>query len=254
MFYPKISIITPSYNQGKFIEKTIQSVIEQDYPHYEHIIIDGGSTDGTLEILKRYQDVLIFVSEKDEGQVSAINKGLKIANGEIISFLNSDDYYLPHTFTRMREFFSKPECAWLIGDSVIVDENDREIQKFIRYYKKTIRMLNSYKVLLLTNFICQPSTFWRKDFLETVGYFDEKLSLAFDYKQWLLMYQKKKPIVTNYALSAFRIHKASKGSLYFREQMNEELTVLQSLNIAKTSFLLHKLNLFFIKFIYSIIK
>jgi glycosyltransferase involved in cell wall biosynthesis len=250
----KISIITPSFNQGKFIEKTIKSIIDQNYSNYEHIIIDGGSTDSTLDILNKYRNDVYFISENDKGQVNAINKGLHLATGDIIAFLNSDDFYLPNTFNVVNDLFSRSGCNWIIGDSIIVDEKNNEIHKFIRHYKKIIRNFNSQSLLYITNYICQPSTFWKKNFSESIGSFDEKLSFVFDYKQWLLMYKINQPLVTNEILSAFRIHQDSKGNLFYKKQFNEEIDVLRSMKVNKLLFALHKVSNLFIKAIYLIIK
>ena len=103
----KISVITPSYNQAQFIERTILSVLNQNYPNLEYIIMDGGSTDNTVEILKKYSDKIIWKSEKDNGQSGAINKGLKMATGDIVTYLNSDDIYELGTFEKIAEFFQK---------------------------------------------------------------------------------------------------------------------------------------------------
>ncbi len=252
--YPKISIITPSFNQGKFIEKTIKSVINQNYQNYEHIIVDGGSTDETLDILKKYKDKITYISENDNGQVDAINKGIKMASGEIISFINSDDYYLPNVFKSIYEKFKNPDVFWLTGDSIIVDEDDKEIHRLIRFYKKSIRNINSICVLYFTNFICQPSTFWRKNFYNSIGFFDEELSYVFDYKQWILMYRKIKPIIINTKMSAFRIHKNSKGNLFYNNQFDEEIKVLERLNVNKVLLSLHKISNKLIKVVYSLIK
>ncbi|MEC4686370.1 MAG: glycosyltransferase family 2 protein [Nitrospirota bacterium] len=118
----KVSIITPSYNQGQFIEETILSVKNQDYPNIEHIVIDGGSTDGTLDILKKYDKDIIWLSEPDNGQTHAINKGLRMATGEIIAWVNSDDLLLPHAVSAIEKAFtSNIDAGFIYGNYKIID-------------------------------------------------------------------------------------------------------------------------------------
>ena len=125
---PKISVITPTLNQGKFIEKTINSVIGQDYPDLEYIVMDGGSTDNTLEILRRYGGRLKFTSSKDKGQSDAINKGLKKSSGDILCYLNSDDVLAPGALFKVGEYFNENRNAmWLTGKCRVVDEEGREV-------------------------------------------------------------------------------------------------------------------------------
>ena len=118
---PKLSIVTPSFDQGKFLEETILSVLDQNYPNLEYIIIDGGSTDESVEVIKRYEKHLAYwISEKDRGQVHAINKGIERTTGDIFGFLNSDDLYLPGTFATVTEHFDNhPESEWVCGDTVM---------------------------------------------------------------------------------------------------------------------------------------
>src|SRR5688572_6274864 len=117
----KISIVTPSFNQGQFIEETVLSVLNQNYPNLEYIVIDGGSTDQTVEVIRRYEDRLAYwASEKDRGQVHAINKGLAKSTGDIFAFINSDDVYLPETFAAVAEYFdAHPEAEWVCGDTIM---------------------------------------------------------------------------------------------------------------------------------------
>jgi len=125
--FPFISIVTPSFNQGAYIEENIKSVLRQNYPNFEHIIIDGSSTDGTIDILKKY-DHLIWVSERDKGQSEAINKGFKTANGEIIGWLNSDDCYEPDAFSTIVRELNKAEDKYIVfGDCNLIDKNEERI-------------------------------------------------------------------------------------------------------------------------------
>ena len=118
---PKISIVTPSFNQGRFLEETILSVLNQRYPNLEYIVIDGGSTDESVDIIRRYENRLAYwISERDNGQVPAINKGLEQATGDIFAFINSDDVYLPGAFAAVAEYFENyPECEWVCGDTMM---------------------------------------------------------------------------------------------------------------------------------------
>ncbi len=156
----KISIITPSYNQGNFIEDTIKSVIQQDYPNFEHIIIDGGSTDNTLDILKRYPH-LRWISEKDSGQSEAINKGFKLATGDIIAWLNSDDYYERNIFSLVANYFQEnSQCRILYGDMTFVDYSGNAM------FILTGDTISREKLIKCPDAIRQPSIFWKKEVID----------------------------------------------------------------------------------------
>ncbi len=179
MGFPRITVVTPSYNQGQFIEKTIQSVLGQGYPDVEHIIVDGGSTDGTLAVLKKYRH-LRWVSEPDRGQADAINKGLRMATGDVLAWINSDDYYLPGAFERLAKAYEGArKLDVVMGDVSVVDEGDRLIarRRVIPYHYRTL--------LFGTNYIHQPAVFFTKEALEKVGYLDESLHYVMDWELWL---------------------------------------------------------------------
>lgn len=254
---PKISIITPSYNQKKYIQQAIDSVFAQRYPNLEFIIIDGGSTDGTVDVLKHYSGNPQFkwVSEHDAGQADAINKGLAMATGDIIAYLNSDDYYLPNTFASVVEFFdSHKKAMWVTGDYRIVDEKGKCIQLPVVWYKSFFRLFPSYVSLCITNFIAQPSTFWKYRAFRSIGLFDTKLSYVLDYDYWMRMIKKYPLSVIRRSLSAFRIHKASKGGHLYREQFKEENVVMQKYVSSRIMVKLHLLHNAIIVKIYSLIK
>jgi glycosyltransferase involved in cell wall biosynthesis len=178
---PLVSIITPSYNHAAYIEQTIKSVREQDYPHIEHIVMDGGSTDNTLDILRQYEDRLIWVSEKDSGQTNAINKGFRKATGEIMAWLNSDDVYMPGAVRAMVEHFQQhPEDKFVYGDVLAVDEHEQS------YGVRThVHQGDQQELVNRVNFIVQPATFWRREVWETVGELDESLHYVMDYEYWM---------------------------------------------------------------------
>jgi len=250
----KISIITPSFNQAQFIEETILSVKNQGYSNYEHIILDGGSTDGTIEILEKYRSDIRYISEKDAGQTDAINRGLRMACGDILAFINSDDFYLPGTFHKIADAFNQSDALWLVGDYKIIDFQGRNIQRLVIQYKKFLRENALKRTILLANSIPQPSTFWKREVLEEIGFFNMEYRYAFDYEYWLRIMEWNRPFLIKEPLSAFRIHSQSKGSQDFVLQMDEELRILKARKTTPFYIKLHQLNNSFIKMVYQIIK
>lgn len=250
----KISIITPSYNQAAFIERTIKSVLCQNYSNLEYIIIDGGSTDGTIEIIKKYSDKIIWKSEKDNGQSDAINKGLKMATGDIVAFLNSDDTYEPSTFDKVSEFFKKnPNKKWVYGKCKIINENDKEIRKLITNYKNLLLKKYSYAKLLSENFISQPATFWKRELLDEIGYLDESEHFCMDYEYWLRIGQKYSAGVINEYLANFRYHLASKSGSVNKKQFQDELRLAKKYGSNnKLSVALHYINYCKIVIVYQL--
>lgn len=255
MKLPKISIITPSYNQGEFIQTTIKSVLNQGYPNLEYIIMDGMSTDNTIDILRSYDGQLIWFSESDKGQSHAINKGIQRASGDIITFLNSDDFYLPGALMNVaKEFMKNPDLIWLTGNYKIVDNNNLNIQPFVVKYKQLLRYFPGKLKFKVTNFIAQPSTFWKRSIHEVIGTLDTTLRYAFDYDFWLRLLEYQKPAVINEYLSVFRLHPNSKSGSEFEMQFNEELEVLKRRGCTKFEYHLHRIHNQLIVSIYKKIK
>ena len=187
--YPKISVITPTFNQGAFIEKTINSVLSQNYPNLEFIIIDGGSTDNTVEIIKKYEQHLTYwVSEPDRGQSHAINKGTAKSTGEILTWLNSDDWYMPGTLQRFAELFQQnPDVGIVVGAGRIVDQAGTEI-----YYKEPTQEINLtslYQWQRGGDFM-QPSSAYSREAWDIAGPIDESIHIALDVDLWLRMAKK----------------------------------------------------------------
>ena len=249
------SIIIPSYNQGKYIGQTIESILNQSYKNVEVLVIDGGSTDNTIDVLKSYTDRIFWLSEKDRGQTHAINKGIILAKGNIIAYLNSDDFYLEKTLENVVSAFTSHRSAlWVTGDYVIVDEAGNKIQNLIAKYKFFFRNMLSFKLLTVLNPIIQPSTFLTKALIERAGLFDETLKYTMDYEYWLKAIKIQRPIIIKESLSAFRIHTQSKGGSQFRNQFEEELAVARLYQKNSTLLFLHFLHNKFINIVYSIIK
>jgi glycosyltransferase involved in cell wall biosynthesis len=225
---PKISIITPSLNQDTFIEATIQSILNQGYPNLEYLIIDGDSTDGTMQIVKRYEEQLSWISEKDNGQSAAINKGLRLATGDIVAFLNSDDLYEPGALLAVGEYFaSHPEANWLTGLCINIDQSGNEIRRFNRFYKNFWLRWNSFSILKILNYVSQTSTFWRRSAMNKIGYLNEQLYYTMDYDYWLRLGQHYPLHVLYRDLARFRIHNNSKSGTTTHRQFDEELIVLK---------------------------
>jgi len=256
----KISIITPSFNQGHFIKETIDSVLSQDYPNFEYIIMDGASSDETVKILKSYapkgkKGKISWVSQKDNGQTDAINMGLKKATGDIVMYLNSDDVMLPNTLKIVAGYFtSHNDAMWLTGGYLIVDEKGNKIQSFISLYKTLLRKIPFFTTLTIANFIIQPSTFWRRSLINEIGFFDKSLHYCMDFDYWMRIIRKYKLHVLPNHFSFFRIHGSSKGGLLFKKQFREEHKVVLKYSQNKFVNFLHLLHSNLIIFIYFFIK
>jgi glycosyltransferase involved in cell wall biosynthesis len=201
-----ISIITPSFNQANYLEATIESVLSQDYPRIEYIVIDGASTDGSVEIIKKYENRLAFwVSEKDHGQADAINKGLARAKGDIVAWLNSDDYYLPHAISSaVKVFEDNPDVIIVYGNMLAVDEHG-----------KTVNVLK-YRQLSLEDLLCfqiigQPSVFFRREAFERTGGLDTTFHFLLDHHLWIRIAQQGKILHVPQTWSAARYHAEAKN-------------------------------------------
>jgi glycosyltransferase involved in cell wall biosynthesis len=204
---PLVSIITPSFNQGMFIEATIQSVITQDYPDLEYWIIDGGSQDGSLEVIHRYADRLTgWISEPDEGQADAINKGFRLAQGEIIAWINSDDLYRPHAIHRaVAALGAHPEVGLVYSDVDSIDARG-ELFNRMRYDQWQLVDLMAFKIL------GQPSVFFRRSVLEAAGVLEPSYHYLLDHHLWLRMALfSKLGYVSGEVWAAARMHPGAKN-------------------------------------------
>ena len=209
--FPKISIVTPSYNQAGFLERTILSVLNQDYPNLEYIIIDGGSTDGSVEIIKKYEKYLAYwVSEKDKGQSDAINKGFQKSTGDILAWLNSDDTYLSGTlFKVVKAFQENPNADLIFGNIYHVDEKDQRIGE-LRFTKFDFPTL-----IYEGGNLHQPGSFWTREIYNRVGGIDPKYIFCMDYDFFCRVGGIGNFIFIRDYLANFRIHKNAKSSMVF---------------------------------------
>lgn len=180
---PRISIVTPSYNQGKFLEQTIRSVLLQNYPNLEYIIIDGGSSDNSIEIIKKYEKHLDYwTSERDSGQSDAINKGFRRSTGEIMAWLNSDDYFAPGTLNLVANELNKNTAVFaLVGNCEIVFTDRTETKLSKGYYHSLSRLLEFWNGYTMP----QSSIFWRKEVFDKVGFLNEDYHYTMDFDYWV---------------------------------------------------------------------
>ena len=252
----RISIITPSFNQAVFIERTIISVLSQGYPDLEYIIIDGGSTDGTSEIIKKYEHQLKWISEKDSGQSEAINKGLRMATGDIIAYLNSDDEYDGRSLFTVNDYFqTHPNSDWAYGKCNIIDENDHYQRAIITNYKNFLMRRYSFFKLLCTNFINQPSTFLRSSLLHKYGLINEHEHLAMDYEYWLRIGKNNTPGYIDQYLANFRMYSNSKSVANYKQQFRDEMRLAKSYSHGRLlATWIHAINFAFIVISYNILR
>lgn len=201
-----VSIVTPSYNQAPYLEQTIRSVLDQDYPSLEYIVVDGASTDGSVEIIKKYSDKLAWwVSEKDKGQGEAINKGLARAKGEILAWINSDDYYLPNAVSSAEKIFEQnPEVVLVYGDMLAVDQNG-ETTNLLKYGQYSLEDLLCFQI------IGQPVVFFRREAFEKTGGLDTSFHFMLDHHLWIRIAQQGKILHVPQIWAAARYHPLAKN-------------------------------------------
>lgn len=207
--WPKISIVTPSYNQGQFIEETIRSVLLQGYPNLEYIIIDGGSTDASVEIIKNYEPWLAYwISEPDRGQGHAINKGIQQATGEILLWLNSDDLCLPNVFGMVAQIFrNNPGLSLVIGQALLIDAQGQCIGSLRSQFKTWEEVVTNPE-----NSIRQISTFFSRRLFDELGLIEENLHIAMDTDLLIRFTRYNVPFMLDDNLTAFRTHASAKSS------------------------------------------
>lgn len=218
---PLVTIVTPSFNQGHFLKRTIDSVLRQTYPNIQYLVIDGGSRDETVELLRSYGDRFFWLSEPDGGQSHAINKGMSRAEGEILAYLNSDDVLVPDAVeTAVRHFQSHPDWDMIYGEAEYIGENDESLGLYPTNDFSGPRLMQEC-------YICQPAAFWRRDVARKVGPFNETLNCSLDYEYWLRILQVGGTIVrVPELLACSRIYPATK-TMSLRERIFREIIRIQ---------------------------
>ncbi len=215
-----VSAITPSYEQGQFIERTIKSVVAQDVASFNYVVCDGGSTDETLAILEKYGGSLRWISEPDQGQADAVNKGMAMTSGDIIAWINSDDIYYPQAFKQVLAFFEEhPDIAGVYGQADWIDEFDNVIAP---YPTKPW----SYRQLTKECYLCQPAVFFRRTLIEELGDLNAQLQYCMDYELWLRYGQKYPFAYLPVKLAGSRLYASNKtfgGRLAAHREANDML-------------------------------
>ena len=222
---PKITIVVPSLNQGKFIEETLQSIIEQDYPKLELIVVDGGSTDCTLRVIKNFEHhITWWTSEPDDGQAAAINKGFRNSTGEILGWLNSDDRLAPGALDTIALCFSSnPQVGVVYGNRILIDENGCEVGRWVLPF-------HSSRVLRWADFVPQETLYWRRAAWESVGSrLDERFQFAMDW-DLLLRFAKMDQSFHHIPayLGLFRVHQAQKTKADMTSSGRTEMDLIRT--------------------------
>jgi glycosyltransferase involved in cell wall biosynthesis len=205
---PAISVITPSYNQAEFLEQTMRSVLLQQYPKLDYRVMDGGSTDGSVDLIRRYEPWLSgWASERDRGQAHAINKGIQQSTGEVICWLNSDDYFLPGALLKVgATFAAQPDAAALAGHCLKVYGDGRPAVLLEGRYETRRRLLEFWRGYQMH----QPAIFWRRSVLDQVGLLDESLHLILDFDYWARISRRFDFVNVDYVFAACNYHDAAK--------------------------------------------
>lgn len=245
---PKISVVIPSFNKDQYIGETLTSIFDQNYSNLEVIIQDGGSNDGTIEIVKkfakRYPNVINWESKKDNGQLEAINKGLKKASGDVVTFINPDDLYDKGCFKSVAESFNRhPDALWFAGYGKIIDKKGQEIAGFWSFLKNRLLDIDSYFTLLATsNYLVQPSVFIKNGAYKKYGPFTGVGRYVFEYEFWLKLGKVSMPVVIHKNLSKFRTGGANMTSLFKETVFKKDMEVAKKYSGNFIIVLLHWLN------------
>jgi len=224
--FPLVSIVTPSFNQAEYLEQTIRSVLDQNYPAIEYFIVDGGSTDGSVDIIRKYESQITWwVSEPDKGQAEAINKGLSRANGEVVAWLNSDDLYMPGSITEaVNSLQVNPQAAMVYGDAMNIDIQGNVIKKLI-FPDWGLDDLMAFRI------ICQPAVFMRRSILDQVGFLDPTYHYMLDTHLWIRMARMGTVVHVPKIFAGARFHPTAKNVAHAPGFGRETLRLLEWMKV-----------------------
>ncbi|MEJ7786023.1 MAG: glycosyltransferase family 2 protein [Solirubrobacteraceae bacterium] len=222
---PSITVVTPCLNAAATIGECLDSVRLQDHPSVEHVVVDGGSTDGTLDVLEA-ADGITWVSEPDGGRPEAANKGVAMSSGEVVSWLNADDRYEPGALRAVAEAFAAdPDANWVTGYCRIIDGAGREVRRSVRRYKNFLLRRWTLSLHLTQNFVSDPATFVRRSALDRVGLISSRWRWSHDYDLWLRVAALGPPVVIERDLACFRMAAGSLSMTGFEKQFREHAEV-----------------------------
>jgi glycosyltransferase involved in cell wall biosynthesis len=269
MSSPYLFIVTPSYNQGHFIKQTIDSVLKQNYPNLVYWVMDGGSTDSTVKVLKSYGKKLNWVSEKDKGQTDALNKGIavfkklpkEVQKDAIFAYINSDDYYTLGSFKKVVKLVTQLRAergtldVWVPGECQITSDKAAVVHSAINdLWKKFLTLIFSKNTLLIANPIAQPATFISWSLVKKTGSFNASMRYAFDYEYWLRLVERSMPHFLPQPLAVFRIQASAKGSTQFRKQFEEQYQTAKKFTTSPLLLGLHRMHNALAILLYSVAK
>jgi glycosyltransferase involved in cell wall biosynthesis len=218
------SILTPCLNAEATIAEALRSVRDQHYEPLEHVVVDGGSTDRTMEIVRAAGEHVRSISEPDRGLSDAMNKGIALARNDVVGWLNADDAYLPGALHRVAAAFERrPDALWATGRCLIIDAHGNEIRRPITRYKDALLRRWSYPLFLTQNFVSSPATFVRREAFDVVGGFEERFRYSMDYDVWLKLGRRSAPVVIDEPLACFRMAEGSLSMSGFERQFEEHL-------------------------------
>lgn len=204
----KISIVIPNYNGGKYLRQCLDSIVSQSYLNKEIIVVDGYSTDDSLGIIESYNNITLVMAEPN-GEADAINKGMNYAHGGILTFMDSDDYYLPGALTTVGDYFATYDKNWAYSAGKVVGADNKEARKLMMLIKTFLMKHYNYEVLKIVDFFLTPGVFWRKTLWEKIGNFRTDAKFVYEYEWWLRAGMDYKPGFINSNIGVWRMHKDS---------------------------------------------
>lgn len=228
-FLPKISVVIPSFNKAKYIGITLKSIFSQGYKNLEVIVQDGGSTDGSVDTIKKYakEYPIIWETKKDNGQLDAVNKGFQKATGDIFTFINADDYYEKEIFYDISTaYLSNSDKLWFAGRGIVVNERGKEIARLVTIYKNYLLSMSNYNLLLANNYLMQPSVFFTKEAYKKYGPFTGTNDFITEYDFWLKLGKISMPGIINKTISKFRIEPTTKTKRMFNSLLKEDRKIV----------------------------